>query len=87
MKPNKENKHKFRGVVSRYVSELTGYMSIIEIHSNNELFGNERMLEALNSSVDVIPDTIVKTVKEKIDEFVGKAPQFDDITMLAIQML
>ena len=55
--------------------------------SNNELFGNERMLEALNSSVDVIPDTIVKTVKEKIDEFVGKAPQFDDITMLAIQML
>jgi serine phosphatase RsbU (regulator of sigma subunit) len=29
----------------------------------------------------------VKTVKEKIDEYVGEAPQFDDITMLAIQML
>ena len=55
--------------------------------SNNELFGNERMLEALNSSPDILPETIVKTVKEKIDEFVGEAPQFDDITMLAIQML
>ena len=55
--------------------------------SNNELFGNERMLEALNSSPDILPETIVKTVKEKIDEYVGEAPQFDDITMLAIQML
>ena len=54
--------------------------------SNNELFGNERMLEALNSSPDILPETIVKTVKEKIDEFVGEAPQFDDITLLAIQM-
>ena len=54
--------------------------------SNNELFGNERMLEALNSSPDILPETIVKTVKGKIDEFVGEAPQFDDITMLAIQM-
>jgi sigma-B regulation protein RsbU (phosphoserine phosphatase) len=55
--------------------------------STNELYGNERMLEALNSSPDILPETIVKTVKEKIDEFVGEAPQFDDITMLAIQML
>ena len=55
--------------------------------SANELYGNEKMLEALNSSPDILPETIVKTVKEKIDEFVGEAPQFDDITMLAIQML
>ena len=55
--------------------------------ANDELFGNERMVEALNSSPEVIPETIVKTVKQKIDEFVGEAPQFDDITMLAIQML
>ena len=55
--------------------------------SNNELFGNERMLEALNSAPEIVPEVIVKTVKEKIDEFVGEAPQFDDITMLAIQML
>ena len=54
---------------------------------NNELFGNERMVEALNSASEILPKTIVETVKEKIDEFVGEAPQFDDITMLAIQML
>ena len=54
---------------------------------NDELFGNERMVEALNSSSEIQPEAIVKTVKQKIDEFVGDAPQFDDITMLAIQML
>ena len=45
------------------------------------------MVEALNSASEILPKTIVETVKEKIDEFVGEAPLFDDITMLAIQML
>lgn len=58
MKPNKENKHKFRGVVSRYVSELTGYMSIIEIHSNNELFVNGCIGVLEYDASEVMLDTI-----------------------------
>ena len=51
-----------------------------------ELFGNERMLAALNSAPEGCPlDELLQTVKEHVDEFVGDAPQFDDLTMLAIR--
>ncbi len=51
-----------------------------------ELFGNERMLAALNSAPEGCPlDELLQTVKEHVDRFVGDAPQFDDLTMLAIR--
>ena len=45
-------------------------------------FGTDRMLEALNKDPDAGPMQLLKTVKEKIDKFVGESEQFDDITML-----
>ncbi len=48
----------------------------------NELFGNDRMLAALNKEPDASPETILKNVKSAVDEFADAAPQFDDITML-----
>ena len=51
-------------------------------NTNNELFGTERMLSALNIAPDRKPQAILKSVRESIDNFVGNAPQFDDITML-----
>lgn len=56
-------------------------------NANNELFGNERMLAALNADPSLPPKDILKKVKESIDEFVGEAPQFDDITMLGFTYL
>lgn len=53
--------------------------------SNNDLYGTERMLAALNSRKDGTPEEILYAVKEDIGRFVGDAPQFDDITMLAVQ--
>ncbi len=51
-----------------------------------ELFGNERMITALNSAPKGCPlDELLHTVKEHVDGFVGDAPQFDDLTMLAIR--
>ena len=53
---------------------------------NDELFGTDRMLDALNLSdvqdgqVDV--EKIDSDVRGAISEFVGEAPQNDDITML-----
>ncbi len=49
------------------------------------LFGNERMLQALNVHPDAQPEKLLPFVKQQIDAFVGKAPQFDDITMLMLE--
>ena len=53
--------------------------------ANNVLFGNDRLLAALNRDPGASAEQICKTVKESIDTFVGEAPQFDDITMLCIK--
>ena len=52
--------------------------------ANNELFGTDRMLEALNENPNASPEDLVKNVQKYIDNFVGSAPQFDDITMLSL---
>ena len=47
-----------------------------------QLYGTDRMLDALNRDPDASPETLLRNVRADIDEFVGDAPQFDDITML-----
>ncbi len=49
---------------------------------NDELYGTDRMLEALNGCASDDPKEYLAAVKKGIDDFVGDAPQFDDITML-----
>ena len=41
------------------------------------------MLEALNRNPEATPNEQLITLKKAIDDFVGEAPQFDDITMIA----
>ena len=56
--------------------------------SNNDLFGTDRMLEGLNEIDDnVHAQDVLDFMKIKIDEFVGDAPQFDDITMICLKYL
>ena len=52
---------------------------------HNELFTVEKMLYALNADKNVSPKDIIKTVRKKVQEFTGDAPQFDDITMLCVE--
>ena len=52
--------------------------------SNNVLFGEERLVASLNREKNITPDKLIENVKADIDEFVGEAPQFDDITMLSV---
>ena len=52
----------------------------------NRLYGTDRMLTALNRHADADCETLLREVRVDIDGFVGDAPQFDDITMLAIKM-
>ena len=53
-------------------------------NAKDELFGTDRMLNALNRDPDASPETLLPTVRQAIDAFVGDAPQFDDITMLSL---
>lgn len=55
-------------------------------NGKEELFGEERMLTALNQCVDMTPKETLNEVKKEIDEFVGKASQFDDLTMLSFEV-
>ncbi len=50
--------------------------------AEDELFGTDRMLAALNRNPDVSPEELLRNVRNEIDSFVREAPQFDDITMM-----
>ncbi len=54
-------------------------------NKSSELFGKDRLLEALAKAENDNPEEVLKRVREEIDVFVGDAPQFDDITMLCLQ--
>lgn len=54
--------------------------------ATNTLYGTDRMLTALNRNEKADPEKLLQSVKEDIDMFVGEAPQFDDITMLAFKI-
>lgn len=56
-------------------------------NADENLFGLDRMLDALNTYPDAAPQKVLGHVDTAITAFVGNAPQFDDITMLAIKML
>lgn len=54
-------------------------------NAENELFGTDRMIEALNLDPEVSPEDILKNVRKAVDGFVKDAEQFDDLTMLCIE--
>ena len=56
-------------------------------NEENELFGTERMLDALNREPDAQPEQILANVMHDIKSFVNGAEQFDDITMLCFRYL
>ena len=53
--------------------------------ANNELYGMDRLKAALDANSDKKMEDLLPAIKADIDEFVGEAPQFDDITMLGFE--
>lgn len=49
-----------------------------------ELFGTTRMVDALNECQEASPEETLSHMKERIDDFVGPAEQFDDTTMMCL---
>ena len=51
---------------------------------NNKLYGEEKLLDFMNTNSTEDATSLLPKLKADIDEFVGEAPQFDDITMLIL---
>ncbi|MBR2561080.1 MAG: PP2C family protein-serine/threonine phosphatase [Eubacterium sp.] len=59
---------------------------VTEANNNErELFGRERLLDALNSEPEADPMKLDENVHKAIAAFVGDASQFDDTTMLCLK--
>ena len=52
---------------------------------DKELFGTDRMIDALNAEPDATLEKLLKNVRTAVDAFVKEAEQFDDLTMLCIE--
>lgn len=55
-------------------------------NSDNELFGEERLLKCFADTQGRSAEEMLNKVKKDVDEFVGEATQFDDLTMLCFKM-
>ncbi len=53
-------------------------------NAREELFGGDRAIEALNREPGAEPRRILDNVSAAVNEFVGVAEQFDDLTMLCM---
>ena len=54
-------------------------------NAEKELFGVQRMLDALNENREASPEGIIRGVRHAVDAFVKEAEQFDDLTMLCLE--
>ncbi len=51
-----------------------------------ELFGEQRLKECLDGAGTCDPTALCKAVRAAVDKFADSAPQFDDITMVAVRL-
>ena len=51
-------------------------------NTENILYGEDRLISFMNQNSAIEAPVLLPALKANIDEFVGEAPQFDDITML-----
>ena len=53
--------------------------------AESNMYGTERLLKTLNAVSDGSAKALLEAVHADVEAFVGTAPQFDDLTMLAIK--
>ena len=55
------------------------------MNAADELYGNKRLQADLCTALALAPEEMVRAIKGNVDVFTGAAPQFDDVTMLALR--
>jgi sigma-B regulation protein RsbU (phosphoserine phosphatase) len=68
-------------VLFMYTDGVTEAMS-----KDNELFGEQRLLAALNENKDCYPHDLLQAVKREVDNYADGTEQADDITMLVFKI-
>ena len=53
--------------------------------SKQELFGDERLLSAMQKTKNMDAPKTLETIRAQIDEFTEDTEQFDDITMMSFE--
>ncbi len=56
-------------------------------NKKEEFYGNERLINILNDNKTLMPEELIKKVKEDVNLFADNTPQFDDITMVNVKFL
>ena len=46
------------------------------------MFGFERLLEVVQGAQAMTADSLLKEIMDRVNAFVGKAPQHDDLTII-----
>ena len=54
------------------------------MNEQEEMFGFERLLEIARGARAMNADRLLKEILAKVDEFVGNAPQHDDLTVIVV---
>jgi len=53
---------------------------------DKELFGEQRLINALNDNIDCYPQDLLHAIKREVEVFANGVEQADDITMLALKI-
>jgi sigma-B regulation protein RsbU (phosphoserine phosphatase) len=57
-----------------------------EMNEDKEIFGFERLLEAVQEARSMSADSLLKEVLNKVNEFAGGAAQHDDLTVIVLSV-
>lgn len=55
------------------------------LNAQNELFGRERLLDAIAETAGQPPEAIIGAILSQIEQFRGHEPQHDDVTMVVVK--
>jgi sigma-B regulation protein RsbU (phosphoserine phosphatase) len=55
------------------------------MNMNNEMFGMDRLINVVKNLKGCSSEEVASTVQREVAKYAGKAPQHDDITVLAIR--
>ena len=55
-------------------------------NGDNQMFKIERTILTLNKCKEQSPEEILSSMSKAVNKFVGDAPQFDDLTMMCIEI-
>jgi sigma-B regulation protein RsbU (phosphoserine phosphatase) len=56
------------------------------MNEKQEIFGFDRLLEVVQSSQSMTAEALLKEVLSRVAEFVGEAPQHDDLTVIVVSV-